>query len=217
MSLSTLPAAETVQRIVGQPNVDTKAAQQSGNEAKGAALAAVLIPILRGDAEADSKRNTERFKIAVSLKDLTPEGHKAFRRELEAEKEALRALAKAAGSAKGRDNTQMDARLHTYGLSEGSFMVYCSHWMVLSRAFEAGMPLTQEKNVACLLKNARFMLAEMHAKGETDEQHNAKGAGRKPKSELEKIETLIGKLEKKQQETLFRHLAAQLGYELDFS
>jgi hypothetical protein len=61
------------------------------------------------------------------------------------------------------------------------------------------------------------MLAEMHAKGQTDEKHNAKGAGRKGKTELEKIEALIGKLDQKTQETLFKHLAVQLGYDLSFA
>lgn len=196
---------ETVARVVGQPNVDTKAAQASGNEAKGSALAAVLIPILAADAQADEKRNTERFKVAVSLSALTPEGHKAFRAELRASLEAVREASKL---------TNSEARVKTMGLSEGSFAVYCSHWNTLSRAFEAGMPLTTEKNVACLLANARHMLAQAAAKGE-GEAHNAKGAGRKAKSDYDKAMDAVGKLEHAAQEKLLKQLAASLGYDFE--
>ena len=180
-----LASPATVAAIVGSAKADPKAVQASGHQAKGSALAAVLIPILRGDAIADEKRGQERYKVAVSLHDLSPEGHQAFRRELEAEKATLRELAKSGG---------VESRIQTRGLSEGSFMVYCSQWATLSKAFEAGMPLTKEANVACLLANARHMLAQMHAKGETEEEHNPKGAGRKAKDPVQTIIDNISKL-----------------------
>lgn len=196
-------AAVIDMKVQGKAKADSRAVQASGLKAKGSALATVVVAFCTKEAKEEEARGQKRLKYIADIKALAPEGHAAFRAELQQELATLTELEKTSG---------IDSSRHG-GYSMASFRVMVSNWRTISVACEAGMEVTDDngaKSWERVLDEAReARKAQQALNGEAEGNGMRKqGAGRKAKTAYEKAFDAITKLEKKDQRRMLDALAA---------
>lgn len=183
---------------------DSKAKQLTkGKEAKGCALAEVLISAIHAQCESEEKiKNNLSLKID-ELKTLSREGHLAFRARIESERESFNLMRKmqAKGMANPLENEDVAEKDTLGGYGFASFAVRLSQWVKLSNAIERGYkPAKQGFN-----KTYADAVAFMGAHAASENPSPAKKVGRKAKpalSLLEQVQALCKQASKAELETI---------------
>jgi len=174
-----------------------------GKQAKGEALAEVLISTIHAQCESEEKIKTSLALKIEELKTLTREGHLAFRARIESERESFNLMRKmqTQGMENPLEDTDVAAKDTLGGYGFNSFAVRLSQWVKLSNAIERGYkPAKQGFN-----KTYADAVAFMSSHAASENPSPAKKVGRKPKAQLsllEQVQALCKGAEKAELETI---------------
>lgn len=201
MQVATVSDLKNVTPLKTKAKADGKKVQASGMNAKGHALAALVVRASLEEMQAEEKRGEKRRVFITSMLDLDKTGHAAFREDLEAE------LVNLNESEKGKDVTKV-SRIGGYSLN--SYRVMLSNWKALSIGIEAGADVKGEDGQILPWEDVLTHCREM---GSAIGALNPKKAGRKPLSAYEKAMRLVEKCSPAEQKKIMQTLAKTLGYE----
>lgn len=116
--------------------------QRAGESAQGEAIAEVLLETLTSQANVEEGHKTRLALFVLDLKQLTHNGHLAFRGRLESELTTVKALKKAMESTeRGKEALHEDTILSGYG--HASIPVRISQWKAISVALDIGVRLPE--------------------------------------------------------------------------
>jgi len=161
-----------------------------GKQAKGEALAEVLISAIHAQCDSEEKVKTSLSLKIEELKTLTREGHLAFRARIESERESFNLMRKmqTKGMANPLEDSDVAAKDTLGGYGFNSFAVRLSQWVKLSNAIERGYkPAKQGFN-----KTYADAVAFMSSHAASENPSPAKKVGRKPKAQLSLLEQVQG-------------------------